>query len=162
MSQRRRPPRKPLADQNLSVQHFTFDGFSIDAPRDWCEITHEVDAPDPPITLAKDDDGIGALQFTVGLCRAGPKPNPTSGDLAGMIREFASDYDLGDAIDEFVDESDRLTLAAASFRARGDFIRAWYVSDGSSFAKITYTCAEDDSKAELHDCDSIVRTLTFR
>jgi hypothetical protein len=146
---------------NVNALHIEFELFSLDATPGWRDITAEIGVENPPITLAR-DDGVGALQFTVGLYRAGSKPNPTSADLVSMIHEFGSAHNLGKPIDERVEKSPRLTLAAASFRVRGDFIRTWYLTDGKSFAKITYTCDDDDTKVELGDCEQIVRSLRFK
>jgi hypothetical protein len=54
-----------------------------------------------------------------------------------------------------------LLLAAGSFRNGDDFLRVWYVSDGQSFAKVTYTSDWDEQHSELPDCEQMIRTLRF-
>src|SRR5215467_4641670 len=113
--------------------------FTIDCIKGWCDVTHDVKGDTPPWTLAR-PDGVGAFQFSSALYRSGPVPAASAAVLLSMLREFADTQELGELTD-IVTEDGKLCLAAASFQWRHDFVRVWFVSDGSSFAQITYTCA---------------------
>ena len=134
--------------------------FSVRCSKGWCDITDEVQATDPPWTLAK-PDGVGAFQFSVATYKSGSIPNKTSTVLLAMLRDFASSHSLGEQTD-IVTEDGALRVAAASFRHGDDFLRVWYGSDGRNFAKITYTCAWGEHLTELPDCEQMVRTLRFK
>ena len=133
--------------------------FTIRCGDDWCDITDEVVVADRPWTLAR-RDGIGALQFSIATYKSGRIPNPTVQELLALLRDFASAYELGEPCD-LVTEDEPLRIAAGSFRYGEDFVRAWYVSDGYSYAKVTYTCIWGQQQAELADCESMLRTLRF-
>jgi hypothetical protein len=133
--------------------------FAIDCREGWCDITDEVEVADAPWTFAK-SDGVGAFQFSVGTYMSGRIPNPTPESLLSLLRDFAISHELGEPAD-VVTEASELRIAAGSFRQRDSFIRAWYISDGRSFARITYTCAFGQQQAELSDCEQMVRTLRF-
>ena len=133
--------------------------FAIDCCEGWCDITDEVEVADAPWTLAK-PDGVGAFQFSVATYKSGRIPNPTPESLLSLLRDFAISHELGEPAD-IVTEAGELRIAAGSFRQGDSFIRAWYISDGHSFARITYTCAFGQQQAELSDCEQMVRTLRF-
>jgi hypothetical protein len=133
--------------------------FTIACVEGWCDVTHEVEADEPPLTFAR-PDGVGAFQFSTALYRSGPVPGASVAVLLSMLREFASARELGELTD-IVTEHGKLRLAAASFRGRHGFVRVWFVSDGSSFAQVTYTCAWGEQAAELPDCEQMLRTLRF-
>jgi hypothetical protein len=133
--------------------------FTIQCSDGWCDITDEVEAADPPWTLAK-PEGVGAFQFSVGIYKSGRIPDPSSQLLLSMLRDFAKSNALGEPAD-IVTEDGALRVAAASFHHGGDFIRVWYASDGRSFAKVTYTCQWDKQHAELPECEQMTRTLRF-
>lgn len=133
--------------------------FTVRCADGWCDITDEIEATDVPWTLAK-PDGVGAFQFSVATYNRGPIPNPSPQLLLSMLRDFASSHELGEPAD-IVTEDGELRIAAASFRHGDEFIRAWYASDGRSFAKVTYTCDWGVQQAELPDCERMIRTLRF-
>jgi hypothetical protein len=136
-----------------------FDGFAVRVPRGWADITDEVEADNPPYTLAH-QDGVGALQFSVALYEDGPIPNPTPADLLDMLSQSGRD-DWRSEPSAVVTESGPPRLAAGSFAGGDDFQRVWYVSDGRSIAFVTYTCAAADAGPELAACEQIVRSLEF-
>ena len=133
--------------------------FTIACVEGWCDITYKVEADDPPLTFTR-PDGIGAFQLSIALYRSGPAPGASATGLFSMLREFARGRELGELTDICTMESE-LRLAAASFHWHEDFVRIWYVSDGSSFAQATYTCAWGGQAVELPDCERMVRTLRF-
>ena len=125
----------------------------------WHDVTHELDSPDAPWTFAR-PDGLGAFQFSIATYDSGPVPDPSPEVLLTMLREFAASHDLTGESD-IVTEDGALRLAASSFRLADSFVRAWYISDGRSCARVTYTCAGEASPSELRDCEQMVRTLRF-
>jgi hypothetical protein len=133
--------------------------FTIKCNDGWCDITNDVEAADPPWTLAK-PDGVGAFQFSVATYKSGSVPNPSPQVLFSMLCDFASSRELGEPA-EVVTEDGELRIAAGSFRWGEDFLRVWYVSDGYSFAKVTYTCSWGAQQSELPDCEQMLRTLRF-
>jgi hypothetical protein len=133
--------------------------FTIRCSDGWCDITDEIEAADPPWTLAK-PDGVGAFQFSLATYKSGRIPNPSPQVLLSLLRDFASSQELGEPA-EVVTEDRDLRIAAGSFRHRDDFVRAWYASDGRSFAKVTYTCVWSAQQAELPDCERMIRSLRF-
>ena len=133
--------------------------FSIRCGDGWCDITNDIEATDAPWTLAR-PDGVGAFQFSIATYESGRIPNPTPQDLLSLLRDFANSHELGEPAD-IITEDGRLRIAAGSFRHGDNFVRAWYASDGRSFAKVTYTCVWGEQLAELPDCERMIRTLRF-
>ena len=137
----------------------TFETFEIQVPRGWADITDEVEAENPPCTVAH-PDGVGALQFSVALYDSGAVPDPTPADLLGMVKEFGRKRRLGKPADVAA-EPGPPRLAAGSFTWDEGFLRVWQVSDGRNFAFVTYTCAAEDAGPELATCERIVRSIVF-
>jgi len=134
--------------------------FTIERADGWFDITDELEVPDPPWTLSR-PEGVGAVQFSVARYERGAVPNASPNVLLSLLLDFASSHELGEPSD-IVTEAGDLRIAAGNFRTADSFIRAWYISDGRSFALITYTCASGQQQAELSDCEHMVRTLRFR
>lgn len=134
--------------------------FTIKSCEGWHDVTDELEVSDAPWTFAK-PDGIGAFQLSIASYESGRVPNPTPQDLLSLVRDFGNSRQLGSPSDILFEDGD-LRIAAASFRFGDDFLRIWYVSDGRSFAKVTYTCAWGKQSAELPDCERMVRTLQFQ
>lgn len=137
-----------------------FDTFVVQVPSGWADVTDTVEAGDAPHTLAH-HDGVGALQFSVALYGAGPVPDPTPAVLLDMVGEFGRRRGLGEP-SAVATEPGPLRLAAGSFACGGYFLRVWQVSDGRSFAFVTYNCAAADAGPELAAAERIVRSLVFR
>jgi hypothetical protein len=134
--------------------------FTIESVDGWCDVTHELEIPDPPWTLAR-ADGVGAFQFSIARYARGAIPSASPDVMLSLLRDFASSHELGEPCD--IDtEAGELRIAAGSFRQNSNFIRAWYISDGRSFARVTYTCVFGQQQFELPDCEQMVRTLRFR
>ena len=138
---------------------FRFSGFSIAIDSEWRDITDCLDSPDAPATLAK-VDGVGALQFSLAAYRGGNIPSANAEDLLSMVYEFAATRGLRDSRDETVNGG-RPVYAGASFRASGDFVRVWYVSDGKSFLLVTYVCTWESQTEEIQECEEAVPSVTF-
>ena len=134
-----------------------FGGFKMNLPGGWYDSTHEVEADNPPLTITK-QDGVGALQFTVALYTSGKLPNATVRDVHDMLLNFVGDS--GPPRDVVL-EDEPLPLAACSFDWQGSFVRAWFVTDGSNFAQVTYICEPQAIGPELAEAEAIVRSLTF-
>lgn len=104
-----------------------------------------------PAALSSSPSGCTALARS--LIRA-PECWPVS--CGSLLR-----IGLGPATDEHL-ESGSLRLASATFRDGDWVVRAWYVSDGASFAQVTHTVrAEHPFASELAECEQMVRTITF-
>ena len=136
-----------------------FAAFTVLVPDGWEDVTDSLDIEDPPITLAR-DDGVGALQFSIATYSRGEWPDPSPDDLLGMVEEFGRSRGLGSPGDVLT-RSGRLRMAAGGFLAAGDFVRAWYVSDGLSFALATYVCEAGREAEELAECEQIIGSLAF-
>jgi hypothetical protein len=134
------------------------DGFEITCIDGWFDITDDL-AEEAPWSLAR-SDGVGAFQVSVALYRSGPVPNPSPQDLLAMVYELLSRPEADTPTDAVV-ENGLLRLAAASCRCGEDYVRAWYLSDGSNFATATYTSVWGGQDAELADCERMVRSLRF-
>ncbi len=137
-----------------------FDLFTVNAPDGWQDISQSVDATNRPSTLAR-VNGVGALQFSVGLYLSGDIPNPSPQDLLTMVEYFAKARKLGKPLNVIL-ESKPIRLAAASYSWGGAFLRIWQISDGHNFALVTYTCEAKHGESELPDCEAIVRSTVFK
>jgi hypothetical protein len=137
-----------------------FLNFSVDLPPGWGDITADVEADDPPATVAR-NDGVGALQFSIALYESGPRPRCDVEELQEILEGFAESRGLTSPNDA-IHESSTRGLVAASYRTDDDFVRVWYVSAGGNFGFVTYTCERSNFDArELRDAEEIVRSLVF-
>lgn len=138
-----------------------FGDLLVEAPADWCDTTDGLRGPHHPFTLTKCEDGVGALQFSIAAYRGGPLPNPTPSDLLEMVEEFGARKGLGDLSEE-VSRDGMPMVAAASYYHGEDYVRVWYVSDGSNFALTTYLCKWEYRELEIGECEKIVNSLKFK
>ncbi|MBZ0111784.1 MAG: hypothetical protein K8J08_04925 [Thermoanaerobaculia bacterium] len=147
----------------MKERRIELGGASVKAIAGWVEIEEEADAGHP-FTLTKGEAaGVGSLQFTLAFYEKGEQPDPSVGDLIEMLNEFGNSRRLG-VLEGVATDRGPLILAAGSFRSAGDFIRAWYVSDGWHFALVTYVCGVDNLRVgeeELRESEEIVRSLRF-
>jgi hypothetical protein len=141
------------------MPRIAFDTFAVLVPLGWSDITDTLEADNPPDTVAH-RDGLGALQFSVKLYKSGPVPDPTPAVLLGMLEVFSRTRGLGEPAG-LVAEPGPPRLAAGSFSWGEDFVRVWQVSDGHSFALVTYTCAAEHAGSKLAACEQIVRSIVF-
>ena len=133
--------------------------FAIESAPNWLDVTDDIPGDNVPLTFAR-PDGFGALQFSIASYESGPIPDPSTDTLLNLLRDFAQSRELGTATDVCT-EVEPLRLAAGSFHT-DSFIRVWYVSDGRSFALVTFTCDAEHAADELPDCEQMVRTLLFQ
>jgi hypothetical protein len=126
----------------------------------WADTTP--DADDAPYELTNQSpNAVGAFQFSTAKYRSGSIPDAKPSDLAALLDEFAAARGLGEPKDK-VQEVRPVRLAAGTLIDGQYLMRVWYVSDGASFAKVTYTAkAAYDYAAELVDCERMVRTMAF-
>jgi hypothetical protein len=140
------------------MEYKKFAGVYLSDLDGWLDITHELPT-NSPSTLSR-NDGIGVLQFSVAKFRAGTNPRIGSEDLSEMLKEFGESRSLGEP----------LNVSVASGRVSGDFIaptefiRVWYVTNGSDVALVTYVTEDkNDPKLsrELAQATEIVSSIRF-
>jgi hypothetical protein len=138
-----------------------FAGLTIVIPDTWLDISDDLPPGSPP-TLAK-ADGIGALQFSPARYRSGTVPNFAASDLQHLLEDFATTRKLATAVIEH--GSGRHPFVVADFPSDGEFLRAWYVSNGRDLALVTYVTLEPGSlrlATEIQDASDIVASLDFQ
>ncbi len=133
--------------------------FTMHCVEGWCDVTDDVDGDNTPLTFAR-PDGVGALQLSAAVYRSGPVPAPSAAVLLSMVHELADAHDLVAPFDIITEDSE-LRLAGTSFQWQDNFLRVWFLSDGSNFAQVTYTCTWGEVREELVDCERMVRTIRF-
>jgi hypothetical protein len=137
-----------------------YSNFSVALPPGWGDITPDLEADDAPATVAR-DDGVGALQFSIGLYESGARPRGDIEELQELMDGFAESHGLI-PLNDTVRESWPRSLVAASFQLGNDFVRVWYVSEGGNFALVTYTCERCNlASNELREAETTVRSLVF-
>jgi len=144
-----------------AVHKVRLGSIAVAAPKSWVDLTPDLDDPDAPYTLAK-QDGVGALQFSIAVYRRGKNPSISAADLQDMLREFERAQQLRKGFDRR-NQEDALSITAASYHETesDDFIRLWYVSDGKNVALVSYTCSWAAPRNELQDCEHIVESISF-
>ncbi|MGX5652723.1 hypothetical protein ACWKW4_20905 [Hydrogenophaga borbori] len=142
------------------TQYVTFAGVHIALLEGWIDVTDDLPEGSPP-TLAK-PEGVGALQFTVATCASGMEPQVTLADLDALLDSFARSRSLGAASDVERGAA-RSNFVGATDQFGGDLLRAWYASNGSDVALVTYLAdaASDRVLAELAEASSIAKSLDF-
>jgi hypothetical protein len=154
------PPQIVIRYPAEAMSRAQFSNFAVDLPPGWGDITDHVEADNTPATVAR-DDGVGALQFSIGLYESGPRPLGSVEELQELLHGFAQSRGLTSPNDTVRENSPR-GLVAASFEPGDDFLRVWYISEGGNFAFVTYTSdrANFDPR-ELSEVEKIVRSLIF-
>lgn len=136
-----------------------FANVALDLPDGWCDITDNLGGAVPP-TLAR-EEGVGSLQFSVGLYREGVAPHFTKVTLTEMLQEFCRARGLR-LRGEIQVWDGRSTCVYADCEQDGDLVRIYYASNGLDVALVTYRRAASDSDVrELAEADSIVRSISF-
>lgn len=143
-----------------SLRRLQFGGFCITAGAEWEDITASLQERDPPITVARSKDGVGAIQFSPAIYRSGPVPSPKVEDLRSMLSEFAERRALGEGFDS-VPFTGSIFGIGLSFHSADDFVRAWYLSDGKNIMLVTYVCDWCSRLEESQECERIVWSVQF-
>lgn len=145
----------------MSTNEVSFAGLTVRLPLGWVDVTD--DLPDgSPYTLAR-GDGVGALQFSTARYRADARPEIRAEDLRDLLEEFAEARSLGEP-NVSLSTSNTVQIAVSDFSVQGDFIRAWYVSNGSDIVLVTYVADSGEGAAlanELSEAASIVASIEF-
>lgn len=146
----------------MTSRRFVFQGFSLVLPSGWLDVTADVGTcrTTIPLTLAR-PDGVGALQVSAALYKAGASPHVTLRDLKEFLVEFASSHALVRQGDVVQHDGFPITVSAR-FSEPGGLVWIWYISDGMNVALVTYTTSDSDQgRAEAVQCDSIAMSLEF-
>lgn len=146
----------------MNSRQITLGPVQLTVPEDWADITDGLEGGNNPCTVANPQDGAGALQLSLGLFQGGKVPNLSERELRNMVLRFGEEQGLGDALDDSTFTKGSLVGAGMSFHTGEDFIRAWCVSDGKNFARLTYTCTWGEQEREAPLCEEIVRSLKFQ
>ena len=146
----------------MSAKWVSFAGLFLLLEENWYDVTEDL-PEDSPFTLAKSEDGLGALQFSVGLYRSGPSPEFNEEKLKRLLFDFFESKDLGDP-HNYASWQDGQCGVCADCSREDEYFRIWYVSDGRNVAFVTFTSlqVEDQGlKAEVSEAETIVRSIRF-
>jgi hypothetical protein len=138
------------------ISRRSFEGFSLELPREWRNFTEEGSST---FTFGK-SDGMGVLQFSVGLYQSGQKPEISLDDLKEMLADFSAKRGLGVGMDQLVRDGSIRSIGL-SFSTQGRLLRVWYVSDGLNVALATYNCRLEEIGEEVKECEDIVASIRF-
>jgi hypothetical protein len=133
---------------------YDFDGNQIELPAGWRIATLK----DGPFTVVSAHD-IGALQFSFARYMSGAKPGADHTTLESMLQEFADSHGLERCGEVAIATNGGSISVCADYRVEDDFVRAWYLTDGTSFALVTYLCSWGASRMEVRDACIIVESL---
>jgi hypothetical protein len=143
----------------------TFEDLSLHAPQRWRDITDTL-APGTPPTLAL-EDGIGALQISVGLYMAGKDPHIDAKTLERLLYEFEDTHGFPRVTPAaaWQGESNHIFGITCNYPSESEFIRIWYASDSRNIAFLTYVAAplgrNDFIDDELEEAHGIACSLSF-
>jgi hypothetical protein len=129
---------------------------------DWRDITDTLPAGTPP-TLAL-EDGLGALQFTVGRYQSGKILDIGLKALERLLYHFEDAQDLERENEAHAFRTEFCLGISCEYNRPTGFIRVWYMTDGKNIAFVTYTSEDDWSEAfaiELEQVSSIAESLEF-
>ncbi|GAA4441847.1 hypothetical protein [Bremerella cremea] len=115
----------------MTMRELHYPGFSLQCPANWEDITDQVDADDPPITLADRDADTGALQFSAAMFESGELPQIDEASLRELLKNYAEAYELGEPL-ETTYHSEPVQRITATFEMYDDLICLWYLTDGKS------------------------------
>lgn len=143
-------------------QKVQFAGVLLELEGDWRDITDTLPAGAPP-TLAL-EEGIGALQFTVGRYQSGKIPDIGMKALERLLYHFEDAQDLERENEANAFRTDLCLGISCEYNRPTGFIRVWYLTDGKNIAFVPYTSEDDGSEAfaiELEQASSIAKSLEF-
>lgn len=150
------------SDRLTKVTRANVAGMSLELPTGWSDVTDDLPEGSPP-TLAR-EDGVGALQFSIARHSGGASASFSIQVLLSLLEEFAAAHGLAVASNSIItsEKPGRLQISA-NLSDSSDFIRTWYVSDGTDLVLITYTTdltnAGAGASADLQDAEAIVATV---
>lgn len=137
----------------------TFAGVRFELSEEWCDVTGDLD-PGAPSTLAR-EDGVGAIQFSVAKYKSGEKPSITETVLKDMLLDLFKSNQLAD-VEPAILQGSRCFGVSATSAQTDEVIRAWYLSNGTDIALVTYTGTGDPAcQAELAEAEKLAKTLEF-
>lgn len=130
-------------------------------PDGWVDITDDL-GPGAVPTLARGEAGFGVLQFTSAFYTAGVDPTVTTAHLVELLDGLQRARGLLPDGSPIVEDLPRPSVRA-DFSMGSDFVRVYYVSEGSNICLVTYVSEAGSPKleSELVDADAIVSSLTF-
>jgi hypothetical protein len=130
-------------------------------PKGWCDVTDSLPSGNPP-TLALGNQGHGVIQFSIAHYKMGPKPDFTTEVLKGTLDDFQRNQEMSCARN-FARKDGILRLVQADFTQVRDFVRAYYVSDGSNVCFATYRCELScpELQSEVREADLIIDSIEF-
>lgn len=144
----------------MNTRQLSIGSLSLAVPEGWDDITATLESPDPASTIADPNSGVGALQFSTAIYKAGALPQVTSQNLSEMLDEFAASRDLGGPFDRAVYQGP-IFAVGESFQSGTDFVRVWYCSDGKNIVLVTYVCDWSQRDCEAEAREMTVRSLRF-
>jgi hypothetical protein len=137
----------------------TFAGVRFELSEEWCDITANLDPGAPP-TLAR-EDGVGAIQFSVAKYKSGVQPAITEIALKKMLLDLFKSNQLAD-VEPAVLQGSRCFGVSATSAQTDEVIRAWYLSNGTDIALVTYIGTGDPTcHVELAEAEGLAKTLEF-
>ena len=137
---------------------FQLSSIVVTAPDGWVDITDELPEGSPE-TLAR-HDGVGALQFSAGIYKGGSLPGVGMDALEEVLAQFLERQGL--CSPSIKRASGIHDIVQADVANSAEFLRIWYISDGSSVVMVSYVTQEVGSRVlsdELHEATSIVESL---
>jgi hypothetical protein len=145
----------------MTAKRTRFADITLALPDGWLDITADLSGEVPP-TLAK-PDGIGVLQLSVARYQGGEEPQVQHADLKRLLQTFFEKHRFGTPTTVKAHTAS-VMVVSADFLADEEFIRAWYISNGSHVALATYTTNEPhDARCQLEasEGDEIVSSIDF-
>jgi len=138
-------------------------GLALTLPSGWLDITHDLPEGSPP-TFGK-EDGVGVIQFSVARYTSGIQPTIDVHALREMLDDFGGKAGLG-VPGQTKDGHDQRgnRFVTGEFVLLQERISAWYLTNGSDVALVTYVTREpNDPKVpgELVDASAVVATIEF-
>jgi hypothetical protein len=143
----------------MTKAKLAFPRFTIARPPGWSDITNSLHG-ERPFTVANEAHGVGAMQFSPALYKAGAVPRVCLSDLVVMLDDFARQHEFPKGFDNSTRDAP-LLMAAESFDSGDDFIRVWYVSDGLNVMLVTYVCDWANRYVEAEAVEDIVQSIQF-
>jgi hypothetical protein len=134
--------------------------FKIDLLPNWKDCTSENDAGIPTY-IRYTSDCPGSLQISFATYKGGKEPNPSKNDLLDMSKNFGTNNNLGNLIEE---ESGNCAFGqyATAIFASEEYprVQIWHLSNGKDFILITHICPEQPDKAEIIEAKEIVLNIS--